>query len=267
MVATTAQKKPHMRAHSRATVRGNGLAERLARTRAARAKLVALVALCAAIVILPLAIADAAHAGSASFANGSDAEASGSAVTMRVGYFASPGFQEQEDDGSFSGYGCDYLQELGRVSGIDFEYGPGTREECLERLRTGEIDMLGLMPRSEPYTSQFAYPAWNIGYDTVHLFARADDGGAGGRTWSDFAGAKIGLVAGFSLEDQLSSFASSQGLTYDIVPYASDYEAQEALQRGEIDLWCWNNREERASSLRSTHSRSATPLLEVTRRS
>ncbi|MEA5019259.1 MAG: transporter substrate-binding domain-containing protein [Gordonibacter sp.] len=160
--------------------------------------------------------------------------------TVRVGYFLREGYQEQNDDGSYSGYGYDYLQKIARSEGFTYEYVPGTWHECLDRLERGEIDIMGFMPPSDAYRELFEYPQWNCGYDTVVLFTAKDGDRFAQDAWSDYDGMSVGILRGSSVDERLETFAQTHGFTYKPIIFDTQEALESALQDGTVDAGCTN---------------------------
>ena len=61
---------------------------------------------------------------------------------MRVGYTVHPGFIDEEDNGTYTGLGVDYLNEIAKYTGWNYVYIKGSRTELAQKLQDGEIDFL-----------------------------------------------------------------------------------------------------------------------------
>ena len=62
--------------------------------------------------------------------------------TVKVGYMDYNGFIQEYDDGTFYGYGVDYLEEISKYTGWKYEYVYGSWPVIMEKLQKGEIDLL-----------------------------------------------------------------------------------------------------------------------------
>ena len=64
--------------------------------------------------------------------------------TLRVGYFALEGFNQQDAEGRRSGYGYDLLRLMSRYLNVKFEYVgyDKTWPDMLRMLESGEVDFL-----------------------------------------------------------------------------------------------------------------------------
>ena len=91
--------------------------------------------LCAAILVALFLLSGAVQAVSAE---------QSTARTVRVGCVDIDNFLVVNQDGSLSGYGAEYLSEIGKQTGWQYEYVYGTWSKCMEWLRSGEIDLLFL---------------------------------------------------------------------------------------------------------------------------
>ena len=62
--------------------------------------------------------------------------------TIRVGYVGYEGFLTQDENGNYIGYGKEFLEEIAIYTGWKYEFIYGTIEGHMEKLKTGEIDLL-----------------------------------------------------------------------------------------------------------------------------
>ena len=79
------------------------------------------------------------------------------ARVVRVGYFRSGSYVQQEADGTVSGYGPDYLSAVKEHTGWEFEYVYGTWPELLEKLSRHEIDLVGAVQRGGPREDELEF--------------------------------------------------------------------------------------------------------------
>lgn len=83
---------------------------------------------------------------------------------IRVGFYESPYFQNIEKDGSISGYSYDYLQAISQYTGWEYEFVKTTTySECLELLKNGEIDIVGVMLKTPEREEIFDFPDLSSG--------------------------------------------------------------------------------------------------------
>lgn len=88
---------------------------------------------------------------------------------VRVGYPISPGLNEIDENGIYSGYTYEYLQEIAQYTGWEYEFVKlsGTQNEVLTKmysmLEKGELDLMGSTNYSEELDKIYDYPLSNYG--------------------------------------------------------------------------------------------------------
>ena len=154
---------------------------------------------------------------------------------IRIGYDANSNFI-QENDGNFYGYGVEYLEKIAEYTGWKYEF---VRDESwhasLEKLRSGEIDMICTAHYTEERAAEFSYSNIPLGYETSILYAKSDSS----ISYQDFEamqGCKIGLLKeSYSAED-FEQYAIKQGIHYESIYFERENDMMDALDKNEIDL-------------------------------
>ena len=77
--------------------------------------------------------------------------------SLRVGYIDYANFIETEIDGSYSGYGVDYLNEISKKTGWKYDYVFDTWPNLLARLQSGDIDLIASAQYSEDRAATFDF--------------------------------------------------------------------------------------------------------------
>lgn len=155
---------------------------------------------------------------------------------VRVGMFEAEGFSTKRQDGSCTGYGVDYLREVARYAGWEYDYVWGTWEECVNMLQNHEIDLLGPMTYFDSRTEIFSYPDIPVGYDYVYVCAKDSDNRF---TYNDFApmnGAKVGMLQGDIQNNMFEELCRERGAEIIPVYYTNSTAVFKDLQAGRIDL-------------------------------
>ena len=57
---------------------------------------------------------------------------------IKVGYIDYPGFIQKMDDGSYEGYGVEYLNEIAKYNNWTYEFVENTWEQTLKDLKNGK---------------------------------------------------------------------------------------------------------------------------------
>ena len=85
------------------------------------------------------------------------------ATVIRVGYPPVKGFTEIKD-GVYSGYAYEYLMEIAKYTGWEYEFIEMSVNDMLLKLRDGEIDIAGGMLLNEYSQELYDFPEENAGY-------------------------------------------------------------------------------------------------------
>lgn len=159
--------------------------------------------------------------------------------TIRVGYFAFPGYHEvhQDNNGTHGrGYGFDFLQLLRRYTNLNYQYVgyENSWQEMQQMLRDGQIDMVTSARKTSEREKKFAFSS-SIGTNNAELCVRSDDSRFELNDYCGFDGMTIGVLRGNSRNGDLSALAEEKGFTYQTVEYDEETELTKALRNGEVD--------------------------------
>lgn len=161
---------------------------------------------------------------------------------VRVGFPIQRGLTEKNDKGEYIGYTVDYLSEIEKYTGWDYEFVEveGTLNEqlstLLEMLKNGEIDLLGSMRYSEQLDEIYDYPVEDYGMAYTTLAVRKEDArwiSDHFQNWNDMV---VGIYPGLEKREQeLKKFATLNGFSYKCVKMNSYEELMEAVYSGKVD--------------------------------
>jgi len=156
---------------------------------------------------------------------------------IRVAFPQSEGLSETTEDGTRSGVFYDWLVEIAKYTGWEYEFVGGSPEELLEAMESGELDLMcGMfyMPSLEEY---YAYPHYSIGTSTSLLIKRSSDADIQSFDLSTINGKTIGVFENATNKiEQLRSFLSYNSITCELEYFADPDEMGTALDDGRIDL-------------------------------
>lgn len=131
--------------------------------------------------------------------------------TIRVGYFAFPGYHEvfQSENGpQGSGYGFDFLQMLRRYTNLNYQY-VGYENSWLDMqqmLRDGQIDMVTSARKTSQREKEFAFSS-PIGTSYAELCVRSGDSRFQLNDYGSLDGMTIGVLKTNSRNDDLADLA------------------------------------------------------------
>lgn len=161
---------------------------------------------------------------------------------LRVAFPQVDGMSWTAEDGTHHGMLVDYLNEIAKYTGWEYEYidtkGPAMLNEFVE----GKYELMGgnyYIPALEKY---YAYPNYNMGYSRSLLLARSDDRSIHSYDLESMNGKTIGVYenAGENIR-RLKEFMAINGLYCNIRYYKQEDMVGKIglypyLAKGEIDL-------------------------------
>ncbi len=154
---------------------------------------------------------------------------------IRIGYDSNSNFIK-ESNGSYYGYGVDYLEKIAEYTGWKYEYvKDDSWQNCLKMLRDGEIDIICTAHYTEERAKEFLYADIPLGYETSLLYTKADSTIA----YQDYAamnGAKVGLLADSYSAQDFEQYAIKENIQYQGVYYNEENEMLQDLEQGNIDM-------------------------------
>lgn len=156
---------------------------------------------------------------------------------IKVGCFEDAGFFGKTDDGDYYGFAPDYLKEIAKYTGWEYEYIYGTSKECLERLETGEIDLFFAAQYSEERNKKFEYCQYDCGIEYAILYAEKDNNSIYYEDYEAFDGIKIGMQRVNYQSDILKEYAREHNFQYEPYYYENVQSMLEALKQKEIDAF------------------------------
>lgn len=167
---------------------------------------------------------------------------------LRVAFPHVEGMTETAEDGTRYGLVVDYLNEIAKYTGWEYEYVDTTGDTLLDEFQAGEYELMGgnyYMPGFEEF---FAYPDYNTGYSKAILLARQDDHSIKSSRLESLNGKTIGVYerAAENIR-RLEEFLAINGLECTIRPYKLedfvDGNLYPYLENGDVDLLLGNNAE------------------------
>lgn len=178
------------------------------------------------------------------------------------------GIAEKDPDGSRHGLVVDYLNEIAKYTGWEYEYIDTTPETMLKGFAEGEYELMGgnyYLPGLEEYCS---YPDYNIGYSKSVIFARENDDSVQSHNLKSLNGKTIG-VYDRAVENirRLKEYLSMNDMDCTLIYYSyeqlMDGNLYPYLKEGKIDLLLGNSVEQR-QGIRAVASYDSQPYYIVT---
>ena len=173
------------------------------------------------------------------------ARSGGKAKVLRVAFPQANGFTEKDAAGNRYGLIVDYLNEIAKYTGWEYEYVDCELDGLSEQFAAGKFDLMGGVFYSSTLEQYFAYPDFNCGYSKSVLFSRRTDETIKSYDPSSFNGKTIGVYVNAKENiRRLKVYLSSNNLDCKIKEYSYvdmiDGTLHAYLERGEVDLLLGN---------------------------
>lgn len=156
-------------------------------------------------------------------------------TTLKVGYIDYKGFIEQQEDGSFSGYAVDYLNEIAKYTNFNYEYVPGDWSALLTKLENREIDLLCTAKRTSQREASYDFSRHTFGIEQGVLYTRIDNDNLYYDDFTELNGKKIGFLSASLNIGFFATYAEHHNFTYEVVEYANEQELTNALLAKTVD--------------------------------
>ncbi len=156
-------------------------------------------------------------------------------VIVRIGYAGYEGFLTQEEDGNYVGYGKEFLEEIAVYTGWEYEFIYGTIEEHMDNLRTGKIDFLMQIQKTQEREKEFIFSEYIVGTESNLIYVREDENRYYYSDYEYYDGMRIACVAESYQESWLEGFARKKEFVYEPYVKSSPAECFEALEQGLVD--------------------------------
>lgn len=157
---------------------------------------------------------------------------------IKVGYPIVEGFTEL-NDGVYSGYAFEYLMEISKYTGWQYEFIEMGLNESLNKLKSGEIDIVAGMIKNEKTTEIFDFPESNSGYTYSILATLKSNTHISITDYNTLNGIKIGYFdRSVSKVDKLNDFFENNNIkdtTFISYPSSDSNALINALNNKEID--------------------------------
>lgn len=155
---------------------------------------------------------------------------------IKVGFPNVVGLSEMDEVGEYIGLTYEYLLEISKYTGWQYEFVTGSIDALVDQLHKGEIDLMGGMFYNEATTQLFEYPAYKSGASYTYLSVRKDNKRIQPGDFKSFQNIVIGIRP-YSTKriKELENYLCANGISYTLKEYKSDEEYKEALQSKEVD--------------------------------
>ena len=129
---------------------------------------------------------------------------------VRVGSFEDT-FNYCNEKGARKGYGYELLETLSGYTGWQFEYVTCDWSDCFEKLKNGEIDIIGGISYTEDRTQEMLFSDEPMGVEKYYLYADLSRADISASDFKTLNGKKIGVLMGTEPEVMLAEWEEKYG--------------------------------------------------------
>lgn len=158
------------------------------------------------------------------------------AKVVRVGSFEDT-FNYVNEKGIRKGYGYELLETLSGYTGWQFEYVTCDWSDCFEKLKNGEIDILGGISYTEDRAEEMLFSDEPMGEEKYYLYADLSREDITASDFKTLNGQKFGVLMGTEPEVMLTEWEEKYDLKTQHVNIANSEDVKQKLANREIDCF------------------------------
>ena len=158
------------------------------------------------------------------------------AKVVRVGSFEDT-FNYVNERGARKGYGYELLETLSGYTGWQFEYVTCDWSDCFEKLKNGEIDIMGDISYTEDRAEEMLFSDEPMGEEKYYLYADFSRTDISASDFKTLNGKKIGVLMGTEPEEMLTEWEEKHGIKTEHVNISDNEDVKQKLANHEIDCF------------------------------
>ena len=158
------------------------------------------------------------------------------AKVVRVGSFEDT-FNYVNEKGIRKGYGYELLQTLSGYTGWQLEYVTCDWSDCFEKLKNGEIDIMGDISYTPDRAEEMLFSDEPMGEEKDYLYADLSREDITASDFKTLNGKKIGVLMGTEPEVMLTEWEEKYDLKTQHVNIANNEDVKQKLANHEIDCF------------------------------
>ena len=159
-----------------------------------------------------------------------------SAKVVRVGSFEDT-FNYVNEKGIRKGYGYELLQTLSGYTGWQFEYVTCDWSDCFEKLKNGEIDIMGDISYTPDRAEEMLFSDEPMGEEKYYLYADLSREDITASDFKTLNGKKVGVLMGTEPEVMLTEWEEKYDLKTQHVNIANNTDVKQKLANHEINCF------------------------------
>lgn len=146
-------------------------------------------------------------------------------------------YDKINENGKRSGYGYEYLQKIAGYTGWKYEYVDCTLENCFDKLKNDELDMIEGISYTEERAETMLFSAIPMGDERYYVYVKPDHTDISSSDTASFNGKKIGVLMDYLPEMVLNEWEKKYDLHTQHVNVSNNEDALKKIADGEIDVF------------------------------
>ena len=146
-------------------------------------------------------------------------------------------YDKINENGKRSGYGYEYLQKIAGYTGWNYEYVDCTWENCFDKLKNDELDMIEGISYTEERAETMLFSAIPMGDERYYVYVKPDHTDISSSDAASFNGKRIGVLMGYLSEMVLNEWEKKYDLHTQHVNVSNNEDALKKIADGEIDAF------------------------------
>ena len=155
---------------------------------------------------------------------------------IRVGSFEDT-FNYIDQNGVRRGYGYELMQALAGYTGWKFEYVKCDWSDCFDKLKNGEIDVMGDISYTDERAQKMLFSDEPMGEERYILYADLSNIDIGTSDFKFMDGKRVGVLMDTEPEIMLTEWENKNGIHTEHVNVNSDDDVEKKLANHEIDCF------------------------------
>ena len=155
--------------------------------------------------------------------------------SLKVAILDYPQFSTLDDNGNACGYAIDYLEEISKYTGWNYEYIPMTIEESIEACANGIIDIIPGCTKTKIREEYILFPQEQMGDGGTMLSVLPETNHYYYNDYENYDGMIVGVLKGSARIQHLEDLCDQYDISMTLKYYATDKDAKEALNQKEVD--------------------------------
>ena len=154
---------------------------------------------------------------------------------VKIGYIDYDGFIQQNEDGSYSGYGVEYLEKIAAYTGWEYEYYYDTWDNHMNNLKDGTVDFICHAQITEERLKEYLFSKYAVGEEKGILYVAPGDYCYYYNDYGHFDGMTIAAMESSYQADLFLEYAAEKGFSVTYRYCNTREECFDALDGGEVD--------------------------------